>query len=134
MLVAAAVEGPPQDTPPATPVEGQSYVIGSAPSGSRSGKAGQLAGFGPGGWRFQQPVEGMGVLVKSSGLRGEYRSAAWEFGTLNGAGLWIGGVKVVSSQEGAIAAPTGGTTVDGEARAVIGEILDALRAHGLIDS
>lgn len=134
MLVAAAVEGSPQDAPPATPIEGQCYVIGSAPSGSWSGKAGQLAGFGPGGWRFQPPVEGMSVVDKSSGLRGEYRSGAWEFGILNGAGLWVAGTKVVSSQGSAIAAPSGGTTIDGEARAVIGEILDALRAHGLIDS
>ena len=133
-MVAAAVEGPPQDAPPATPVEGQCYIVGSAPSGSWAGKAAQLAGFGPGGWRFQPPAEGMSVLDKSTGLRGEYRSGAWEFGALNGTGLWVGGVQVVSSQGAAIAAPSGGTTVDAEARTAIGEILGALRAHGLIDS
>jgi len=74
------------------------------------------------------------VLDKSSGLRGEYRSGAWKFGTLKGTGLWVGGVQVVSSQGAAIAAPSGGTTVDAEARTAIGEILGALRAHGLIDS
>jgi hypothetical protein len=134
LVVAAAVEGTPQDAPPATPAEGQCYIVGAAPSGSWAGKAGQLAGYGPGGWRFQPALEGMTVLDKASGLRGEYRSGAWEFGTVHGTELAIGGVQVVGAQEAAIAAPSGGSTVDAEARAAVGAILAALRAHGLIAS
>jgi hypothetical protein len=40
---------------------------------------------------------------------------------------------VVGARDGAIAAPAGGTTVDTQARGTIGEILDALRQHGLIE-
>ena len=44
----------------------------------------------------------------------------------------IGGVRVVGAQRPAIAAPTGGTVVDGEVRAVLDQVLTAMRAHGLI--
>jgi len=43
-------------------------------------------------------------------------------------------VQVVGPQEAAIAAPSGGSAVDVEARAALGAILDALRGHGLIAS
>ena len=44
----------------------------------------------------------------------------------------VDGVKVVGSRGAAIAAPAAGTTIDSEARSAIGEILAALRLHGLI--
>lgn len=44
----------------------------------------------------------------------------------------VDGVKVVGAQSGAITDPTGGSTVDAEARTAIGSILSALRSHGLI--
>jgi hypothetical protein len=39
---------------------------------------------------------------------------------------------VVSERQDAIAAPSGGSSIDAEARGVISDILGALRAHGLI--
>lgn len=134
MLITAAVEGPPQDAPPPAPAEGQCFIVGAAPTGIWGGKAGQLAGYGPGGWRFQAPFEGLTVLDKSTGLRGEFRSGSWEFGLLRGSSLQVAGVQVIGAQEAAIAAPTGGSTVDSEARSAIGGILNALRSHGLISS
>lgn len=44
----------------------------------------------------------------------------------------VDGTKVVGAQGGAITDPTGGATIDAEARTAIGSILSALRAHGLI--
>ncbi len=44
----------------------------------------------------------------------------------------IGGAKVVGDRLAPIAGPVGGSAVDAEARAAVGQILVALRTHGLI--
>ena len=80
------------------------------------------------------PVEGQNLFVKSTGLRGEYRSGAWEFGVVRTGSLMIGGNPVVSARGAAIASPSGGATIDSAARSAIDLILAALRTHGLIDS
>lgn len=134
MLVAAAVEGAPQAAPPASPLVGNCYIVGVSPTGEWAGKAHHLAGYSSGGWRFVAPREGLSAYVKSSGLTVVYRSGAWVTGDLSGLQLSIAGVKVVGARGVAIAAPAGGATVDTEARAAIGLILAALRAHGLIQT
>ena len=52
---------------------------------------------------------------------------------LSGSALLLDGVQVVGARGPAIASPTGGTTVDSEARSALGQLLDALREHGLIE-
>ena len=47
--------------------------------------------------------------------------------------FYIGGEQVVGSRAAAIDSPTGGATVDSEARLAINAILGALREHGLIE-
>lgn len=131
-LVGGAVEGLPSDTPPASPVQGSCYLIGSNPTGAWAGKSGQIAAFGPGGWRFLVPTDGASLLVKNSGVRAEYRAGSWTIGTVRANSLSIGGVQVVAGQAAAIASPSGGTSVDSAARTAIDQILAALRQHGLI--
>lgn len=72
------------------------------------------------------------LLVKSTGTFAAYRSGAWDVGEVRAAAVKVGGQQVVGGQGAAIAAPSGGGTVDAEARAAIGAILSALRNHGLI--
>ena len=126
------MEEPPRNDPPVSAAEGTTYIIGSAPTGTWSGKAGQLANMSAGGWRFIEPADGMSALIKTNGLRADYRSGAWTIGKVAAAQLEIGGVQVVGSQGAAIVSPSGGSTVDSEARSAIGLILAALRQHGLI--
>lgn len=134
LLVAAAIEEPPRNGPPAQPAEGACYIVGPTPSGAWSGKADQIAGFAGGGWRFFPPVEGMNALIRSNGLVAAYRSSGWDVGTVHAQSLAIAGVPVVGSQQPAIAAPSGGATIDSAARTAIADILSALRGHGLIAS
>jgi hypothetical protein len=47
--------------------------------------------------------------------------------------LFLGGQQVVGSRAEAILSPTGGTTIDSEARAIIDQILATMRQHGLIE-
>lgn len=114
-VVAAAVEGLPQAAPPASPAVGSGYIVGSSPSGDWAGHANQLAAYTSGG---------MAV----------YRNGSWEIGKLRGSEVIVDGQKVVGARGATIASPAGGTMVDTEARAAIGEILAAMREHGLIAS
>jgi hypothetical protein len=133
VLVAAAVEGPPLATPPATPAAGDCHIVGSSPTGAWAGHAQQLAAYTSGGWRFIPAREGMTMLDRSSGGTAAYVSGTWELGKVRGSQLVLDGDQVVGPRGAAIAAPTAGSTVDAEARTAIGQILTALRDHGLIE-
>lgn len=75
----------------------------------------------------------MTAFVRTTGTWGAYRSGAWELGVVRGSTLVLGGQQVVGSRAGPIASPSGGTTIDAEARGVIDQILAAMRQHGLIE-
>lgn len=91
-----------------------------------------LAEYTGGGWRFIAPLEGMSVYVRSVQLGACYRNGAWVVGALHANALVVGGQAVVGSQAAPISEPTGGTMVDVQCRTTIGQILVALRQHGLI--
>lgn len=64
-LVQGVVAETDRLAPPASPQEGDAYLIGSAPTGAYAGQAGMLAAFVSGSWRFFQPQTGWVVFVKS---------------------------------------------------------------------
>lgn len=130
--MAAAAETVGADSPPASPAEGQCFIVGSAPTGAWAGHAGAIAGYAAGGWRFVAPVAGMRALDKISGQTATYDGPTWVVGTIKGAKLELAGTQVVGARLAAVADPTGGASVDAEARAAIVAILDRLRSHGLI--
>jgi len=133
IAVAAAVEESPLSAPPSAPAPGACYIVAGPATGEWAGKEGSLAAFSSGGWRFVAPVEGMSAFVRSSVVWALYRAGAWELGAVRGSSLICGGQQVVGNRGGAIADPAGGTTVDAEARTAIGQILAAMRLHGLIE-
>ncbi|MGJ3629200.1 DUF2793 domain-containing protein [Sphingomonas sp. MMS24-JH45] len=55
------VEGVDVDTPPASPVAGQCWIVGTTPVGPWVGQAGRIAGWTEGGWRFVSAREGASV-------------------------------------------------------------------------
>ena len=134
MLVAGAIEDEPSGTPPSSPALGDCYIVADGATSEWAGKAGHVAAWTSGGWRFIEPLEGMSVYERTSGACAVFRSGAWEMGILRGASLAIGGQQVVGERAAAIQSPTGGTVIDAEARAQVDAILDTLRQHGLIDS
>lgn len=131
-LVAPTVQNMPQANPPAAPGVGDCYLVASSPTGPWAGQEGKLAAFTAGGWRFMTPVDGMTVEVRASAQPATYRQGAWELGILRGTSLMLGGQQVVGGRGPAIASPSGGSTVDSQARVALGLVLDALRQHGLI--
>lgn len=98
--------------PPTTPLDGQSWLVGSSPTGDWAGRAGQIASRQSGNWLFAAPVAGMRLLKKSTGQEIRFVTQ------------WHEPVKP--------AAPSGGTTVDTEARNAIGAILNVLVAAGVV--
>ena len=80
------------------------------------------------------PVEGMTAFVRTSAQTAVYRQGAWEIGQIRGATLILGGQQVVAARGAAIASPSGGATVDSQARGAVDLILAALRQHGLIET
>ena len=132
VAVAAAVENVGGNAPPASPVDGQCFIVGIAPTGVWAGHAAAIAGYAAGGWRFVAPVAGMRALDKASGQTATYDAAAWVVGTVKGAKLKLAGSQVVGARLAAVANASGGANVDAEARAAIVAILDRMRVHGLI--
>lgn len=131
-LVAGTVREPPRNDPPVDPAVGDCYIVGPAPADAWTGWAHAIAGYSDGGWRRIAPVMGMGVYVQATDQWACYRPSGWEFGIVRGSAFVVNGQQVVGAQAGSIASPTGGTTIDAEARVSLDQILTVLRGHGLI--
>lgn len=131
-IVGLAVEEGPRSDPPASPSVGSSYLVADAPTGVWAGKAGVVAAFTVGGWRFHAPQEGMIAYVRSASVWAAYRAASWELGYVRCAAVVVDGQQVVGARAGPVASPAGGSTIDAPARSAIDQILLALRGHGLI--
>lgn len=129
----AAVEGDPLADPPDSPARGSSWIVGTAATGNWTGEDGKLACWTDGGWRFVAPIAGMAVWNTSAGYWIRYDGTAWNDGALSVAVLTIGGQQVVGARQPAIASPSGGTTIDTEARAAIDALIATLISHGLTD-
>ncbi|MCW3834501.1 DUF2793 domain-containing protein [Sphingomonas canadensis] len=130
LAVQASVSAAGTNAPPADPAPGDAWIVGDAPSGAWAGNAGAIAGWTASGWRFLAPREGMRAWIAESGFA-LYTGGEWRIGEAHGR-LIVEGVQVVGERGAAIADPSGGATVDSEARAAISALLSAMRAHGLI--
>jgi hypothetical protein len=106
--------------------------VAASATGAWSGKTDQIAAWTSGGWRFVGPFEGLQLLDRSTQTISAYRSGSWELGIVRATALKIAGLQVVGARQSTIAAPSGGTLVDAQARASIASILSALQAHGLV--
>ena len=98
--------------PPASPSDGQAWLIASGASGEWAGKTGQIAARQAGNWLYFVPRDGLRLLNRTSGQDLRYK------------GVWL-----TASRP---AAPSGGTTVDSEARAAINAVISSLTTAGII--
>lgn len=133
LLLEAAVEGAAIAAPPATPGLGECWIVAAAATGAWEGQDDSIAGWTAGGWRFLTPQHGTRVWNKAAGLWLHWDGSGWSDGSLPAAALVIGGQQVVGTRQPAISSPSGGTTIDAEARSAVAAIIVALETHGLID-
>jgi hypothetical protein len=128
----ARVESVGLAAPPTGPAAGQCWIVGAGGSGAWAGQSGRIAVWSDGGWRFLPATDGMAVWSAADNLWVYRRGGAWVKGELPVAKLLIGGQQVVGARGANITVPTGGTSIDAEARTAISAVISALVAHGLI--
>lgn len=109
-LLRPVVEGEAEN-PPAEPAEGAGWIVGAEAQGEWTGRDGALAFRIAGRWIYAHPWEGTVVFDRA----------------LGGLRHWSDGWQTVALPT----IPTGGATIDTEARSAIAELIVQLRASGL---
>jgi hypothetical protein len=112
-LLHRACEGEAVD-PPASPVEGECWLVASGATGEWAGEDGKLAARQAGNWLLIAPRDGMRLFDRATGQVLLYRNG-WQ--------------RPVAPAE-----PSGGTVVDAEARTAIAELISALSEAGVLPS
>jgi len=102
-----------QSGPPATPADGQAWLIGTTATGAWSGHDDQIALRQLGQWLFVAPRDGMRVLNKTTGQ-------------------WLGRVSGTWHAPATPAPPTGGSMIDSECRSALAAVIAALRSTGVL--
>ncbi|TAD75872.1 MAG: DUF2793 domain-containing protein [Sphingomonadales bacterium] len=101
-----------RSTPPASVDDGESFRILATATGVWAGHDGRIAVRVGGDWHFVVPTEGMQIFDRDAGRLLVFRSQ------------WRPAI--------APSAPSGGVTIDTEARAALAELIQALLAIGIL--
>ena len=110
-LLHCAIEGI-GTAPPASPVEGGNWLVAASPIGDWAGQAGKLACRQAGNWLFVAPRDGMRLLNRATGQDMRY-VVGWQ-------------IPVRPST------PSGGATIDSQARTAIMDLINALTLAGIL--
>ncbi|MGQ0589944.1 MAG: DUF2793 domain-containing protein [Sphingosinicella sp.] len=129
----ACVETDPLADPPVAPEPGQSWIVAADSTGAWAEKTDALACWTAGGWRFIVPLAGMIVWNKAAGHWLHWTGGAWANGAWPVSALTIDGLQVVGERLPDVPSPSGGTTIDAEARSAIDLLIATLKSHGLIE-
>ena len=132
ILLHAQAESASLAAPPPGALSGQCWIVAPGASGEWAGNDGKLAAMTSGGWRFVAPRAGMRVAISDEGMAYIYNGTSWSAEAVRSDGYYVDGEKIIGERAGAIPDPTGGASMDSEARTAIINILSVLRGHGLI--
>ncbi len=77
MLIQTNVTSTGLNTPPAAPLEGQTYIVGTSPTGLWAGQALKLASWRNGFWMFATPREGWQVFSTTDQSRLVFNAGQW---------------------------------------------------------
>jgi hypothetical protein len=119
-------------TPPDNPATGDMYIIGAGSTGAWAGAAGRIASFEGPGWTIWTARRGCLAWIADEQQCAVYSGDQWSMGGWPARGLVIDGRLVLAAVPTAIAAPTGGTSIDSECRTALTDLLTALRSQNVI--
>jgi hypothetical protein len=106
-----AIEGSTA-TPPASPGSGSNWLVGTGASGDWNGHDGKIACYQSGNWLFVTPFDGLRIFNRATTQFAHYS----------------GGWKTPAS----VIAPTGGTTIDTQARTTLANLISTLQTAGIL--
>lgn len=129
-LLHLAVEGVAASRP-AAPAAGQCWIIATAATGPWTGHDGHIAAFTSAGWAEITPRDGCLAWNKEAGVFAVFQNGSWNTDRWPVRALTIGGRTVLGGPVAGVAAASGGSVVDLEARAVLATLLTGLRTLGL---
>ena len=109
-LLHCSVEGERAD-PPASPFEGEAWIVAPGATGAWAGKDAMIATRQADNWLFVAGMEGLRLFDRSTRQERLF-TTAWQ-------------APAVPTE------PSGGSVVDAEARAVLAELILALRISGV---
>lgn len=133
-LLHLAVETLGLAVPPSAPVPGQAWIVAASPTGVWTARAGEIASFGAGGWRYVAPRQGCVAWLRDVQRFAVFTADGWRDDGWPVAALRIGSRTVLGGGIGVVPPVTGGTIVDAEVRAALAALVTGLRIQGLVAS
>lgn len=131
-LLHLAVETRALAVPPAAPGAGQAWIVAPGASGDWAGRAGEIASFGAGGWRYVAPRQGCVAWLRDVQRFAVFTAEGWRDDGWPVAALRVGTRTVLGGGMSVVPAIAGGTVVDAEARAALAALVAGLRIQGLV--
>lgn len=77
VIVQLTLESVAATAPPASPIEGQAWALGAAPTGGWAGQDGKIATWRGAGWLFVAPREGWMAWVKDDAALQVFTGGTW---------------------------------------------------------
>ena len=71
-------------TPPASPADGDRYIIAASPTGAWAGQVGKIAAFQDGAWAFYTPREGFVAWIADEDVLLAYTGTVWSMAGTSG--------------------------------------------------
>ena len=81
-LMHLLVKSRAQNTPPASPADGERYIVGPTPNGAWAGQAGQIAVRREGDWVFYAPQIGWLAFIEDEAVLVAYKDTGWSAGVV----------------------------------------------------
>lgn len=134
MIVQPVVISSDVSQPPASAAIGDCFIVGPSATGDWTGRDGEFAMMGSGGWVYLAPFSGLEVRDEGQAVTLRHDGASWQIARHRGSVEDQDGHQVIANRQPSVGLPAGGSVQDLEARAAISALVGRLEAHGLIET